>query len=150
MEFPSHDPDSHVDLSMLPKIVMTTQDSCSDDTPASTASPLHPYPNLSAFLLGEWYWAQATQKSQQSFRTLLDIICNPNLFPTNVESTNWALVNHELSVNDWDKGEWIDEDAKWHCSTVKIQIPFHHYLSQSGPQEYLVRNFYHRLLTSII
>jgi hypothetical protein len=149
-KFPSHDPDAHVDLSMLSNIISTTQNSHSHDVAASTTTPFTPYPNLSAFLLGEWYWAQGNQKSQQSFRALLDIIRNPNFSPSDVGSTNWAQVERQLAVNDWDEGEWIDEDANWHCSTVKIQVPFHRHLCQPGPREYLVRNFYHRSLTSII
>jgi hypothetical protein len=54
--FPSHDPDACVDLSMLSNIVASTESegSCSGDS--STSIPtFHPYPNHSAFLLGEWY-----------------------------------------------------------------------------------------------
>jgi hypothetical protein len=53
-------------------------------------------------------------------------------------------------VNDWDKGEWVDEDAGWRRSTVKIQVSFHRNLSNPGPHKYFVTNFYHRSLTSII
>ena len=149
--FPSHDPDACVDLSMLSNIVVSAESegSCSRDS--STSIPtFHPYPNHSAFLLGEWYWAQGNQKSQKSFKALLDIVGSPTFAPADIESTNWAQVNHKLALNDWDKSEWIDEDAGWRRSTVKIQVPFHRHLSKPGPCEYLITNFYHRSLTSVI
>jgi hypothetical protein len=149
VDFPSHDPDAHVDLSMLSNIVASAEAMVSHDA-ATPLSAFHPYPNKSAFLLGEWYWAQGNQKSQKTFKELLDIVGNPNFSPADVESTNWARIDRELAVNDWDKGEWVDEDAGWRRSMVKIQVPFHRNLTNPGPREYFVTNFYHRSLTSII
>jgi hypothetical protein len=151
MDFPSHDPDAHVNLSMLSNIAMSTEAGISHDAAIpSPISAFQPYPNKSAFLLGEWYWAQGNQKSKKSFKALLDIVSNPNFSPIDIESTNWARIDHELAVNDWDKGEWVDEDAGWRRSMVKIQVPFHRNLTNPGPREYFVTNFYHHSLTSII
>jgi hypothetical protein len=52
--FPSHDPDACVDLSMLSNIVVSTESEGSCSCDSSTSIPtFHPYPNHSAFLLGE-------------------------------------------------------------------------------------------------
>lgn len=149
-DFPSHDPDAHINLPMLSNIVTSVEESPTSHNSTTATSAFHPYPNQSAFLLGEWYWAKGNQKSQQNFKALLDIVGSSSFSPTDVQSTNWAQVDRDLGVNDWDKAEWIDEDACWIRSTVKIQVPFHRHLSKPGPREYCVTNFYHRSLTTII
>jgi hypothetical protein len=55
-----------------------------------------------------------------------------------------------MGVNDWDEGEWVDEDAGWQKSDISICIPFHRFLDNPGVQVYTVKNFYHCSLTSII
>jgi hypothetical protein len=89
---------------MLSNIVMSTK----MEIPHNLDTPMpafHPYPNKSTFLLGEWYWAQGSQKSQKPFKALLDIVANPSFSPADIESTNWTKIDCELAVNDWDKGE---------------------------------------------
>jgi hypothetical protein len=76
---------------MLSNIAVSTEARISHN--AAILSPIsasQPYPNKSAFLLGEWYWAQENQKSKKSFKALLDIVSNPNLSPIDIECTNWA------------------------------------------------------------
>ena len=121
-----------------------------DAGPAVSASPFDPYPNEGSFLLGEWYWCHGSQKSHKSFQGLLDIIQNPSFSPTDVQSTNWSRVNRLLGVNDWDEAEWIDDDAGWHQSSIKIQVPFSRRTARPGVYNYTVANFYHRSLATVI
>ena len=136
---PSHDPNAQIDLTMLSNLVHIHQSPYHQ----SSALTFDPYPNESTFLLGEWYWNQGTQKSQKSFKNLIDIVENPNFSIVDVQSTNWTQVNTELSLNDWDKSEWIHKDAGWQRSSVMIQVPFYHNASQPGVRDFTVNNFYH-------
>jgi hypothetical protein len=141
---PSHDPDAQVDLTMLSNLVQVHTNE------HHSALSFDPYPNESAFLLGEWYWTQGTQKSQKSFNKLVNVLGNPSFSIPDIQSTNWTQVNTELAVNDWDKAEWVDEDAGWQKSSVTIHVPFYHNASNPGIRDFTVPNFYHRSLTSVI
>ena len=142
---PSHDPDAQVDLTILSNLVQIPNT-------IEHHSPLafDPYPNESAFLLGEWYWTEGAQKSQKSFKNLIDILGNPSFSIPDIQSTNWTQVNRELAVNDWDQPEWVDEDAGWQKSSVTIQVPFYHNAGNPGVQDFTVPNFYHQSLCSVI
>jgi hypothetical protein len=81
-KLPSHDPESEVTASMLLKIV---DPGSADGGGAMVSNSLfRPYPNENSFLLGEWYWNSSTQKSQQSFKGLLNIVGNASFNPTNI------------------------------------------------------------------
>ena len=147
---PSHDPEANVDLNMLSNVVAPSPEQAFLDTPTVPPPAFDPYPNESSFLLGEWYWSQDSQKSQKSFKKLLDIMKNPAFSLPDIHSTNWTRVNGRLAINDWDEAEWIDEDAGWYQSSVKIKIPFSRTTSHPGVQDYVVANFYHRSIVSVI
>jgi hypothetical protein len=70
-----------------------------------------------------------------------------------VRDVNWDQVNNLLATDE--EGEWVDEDADWVQSSVTMSVPYqrhHEQLSDphAGPWNYMVDNFYHRKLISII
>jgi hypothetical protein len=148
-EFPSHDPEHEINLSMLSNIPTPPAETPSQ-TASTKASDFYPYPNENSFLLGEWYWNQGSQKSQDNFRKLLDIVGNTTFSAEDICQTKWAQINRQLAVNDWDAEEWVDEDAGWQKSDISIRVPFHRFLESPGVRDYTVPNFYHRSLTSVI
>jgi hypothetical protein len=144
--FPSHDPEGEVDISALSNIV--------DMVPQSTLSPLvnpsfAPFPGQSSFLLGDWYWNHGVQKSQENFKELLRIVGAEDFHPAEVRTANWQRINRQLALNDWDKEEWVDEDAGWRSSPVTITVPFHRLTDNPGTRDYMA-NFYRRSLISVI
>jgi hypothetical protein len=50
-------------------------------------NPYYPYPNKSVMRLGNWYWNEGAQKSNESFKQLLHIVGNPAFSPSNVSQT---------------------------------------------------------------
>lgn len=146
---PNHDPESIVNLetlSNIPKPASPTPSTSDEAHPPS----FYPYPNESSFLLGDWFWNGGVQKSHDSFKKLLAIVGNPKFSSEDVGSTNWDRVNAELGLNDWDAGDWVDEDAGWHMSPVTFQVPFPKSTRNPGPRSYTIPNFYYRSLTSVI
>ena len=107
-------------------------------------NPLYPYLNKTSLLLGDWYWNYGHQKSQISFKKLLDIIGHPDYHPNDVWNTNWAGINQILGSSDVPddktKGtfEWLDGGIGWKKTTIQICIPFHHRTQNPGPKEYIV------------
>ncbi|KAG6905666.1 hypothetical protein DXG01_001350 [Tephrocybe rancida] len=119
----------------------------------STSTPkFDPYPNETSFRLGDWFWSTGGQKSQESFRDLIEIIRVESFKPSDVREANWLNINAHLGLNDWDKSneEWEDEDAGWQVSSVSIQVPFHWYTSNPGVCDFVVKSFYRRSLTAVI
>jgi len=144
---PSHDPEEDVsleDLSDIPEPVLP------DD---SSPHQFYPYPNISSFMLGDWFWNGSVQKSQADFKDLVDIIGDSNFDPADVQCTNWDSINKQLA--DDNIGDWVDEDAGWESTPVTISIPFHHRRNippspEDRPRDYTIADFYHRNLVSII
>jgi Plavaka transposase len=141
---PAHDPEGEVDTSALSDIV-----DCRSASQNNNPS-YGPYPNKSSFLLGEWYWNRGSQKSQQDFKELLGIIGDDDFQPASIRETAWDKVDQKLGVNDWDKEEWIDDDAGWRTSSATISVPFHRLTEKPGARDYTVINFHHRSLVSVI
>lgn len=92
------------------------------------------------------------QKSQESFKELLEIICHPDFTPDAVCQTNFLQINATLAANDFDQDqdEWLDEDAGWRRSPISIAVPFHRRTSNPGSTDRVVVDLYHRSLVSVI
>ena len=140
---PSHDPEGNL-----------TFDEFNDSSePSHVDSPpetFYPYPNRNAFLLGDWYWNGGVQKSQESFKSLIDIVGDSTFSPADVGNAKWDSINRTLANDDC----WLDQDAAWERTTVSITVPFQRRRnaanSTGSPQEYLVSDFYHRSLVSVM
>jgi hypothetical protein len=145
---PSHDPEERVsqqDLCDLPP-------TC-DAGAAPLVEAFDPYPNESSFLLGDWYWNSGAQKSQKSFRDLVDIIASPGFKPEDIRDTRWSAIDRRLGLADFDeKGdEWEDEDASWKRTPIAIDVPFHRQMRSSEPwRQHVIGHLYHRSIVSVI
>lgn len=148
-KLPTHDPEVLIDLDMLSNLPKPPVRPSSSNEECDSALPLYPYPNENSFRLSEWFW-DGLQKSHKSFKELLAIVGNPAFSPSDVSTANWDHINKQLGINDWDTGEWVDEDAGWHKSPVTIQVPFPKSTHSPGPRPYTVPEFYHRSLTDVI
>ena len=124
-----------------------------DDEPPPKDPNFRPYPNKTSFLLGDWYWNQGLQKSQESFTSLLRIIGDPNFSPAHVRDTRWGEINKTLAANDFDDSqryEWQNEDAGWKRTPVSIDVPFHKRLRDPGTRRRFLFDLYHRSIVSVI
>lgn len=150
MRKPIHDPDQWLALEDLHDSAVEEEDA--QLTVAST-SMFHPYPNQSSFLLGDWYWNHGTQKSQASFKQLVDIITSPEFKKEDISSTSWLAVNKCLGENQFDDNpkEWEDVDAGWIKTPITINVPFHSRMkNKGGSRWHIIGDLYHRSITAII
>ncbi|KAG6913347.1 hypothetical protein DXG01_007535, partial [Tephrocybe rancida] len=139
---PTHDPENSTSLESLSNLKKQKED--------LRAFPYAPYPNRTAFQFGQWYWNEGSQKSQESFHSLMKIIESKDFNPDDIRGINWTKINNQLGLNDWDDDEWNDADAGWRTSSIAIQIPFHRFTLTKGAREFVVKNFYRRPLVSVI
>ncbi|KAG6904676.1 hypothetical protein DXG01_008155, partial [Tephrocybe rancida] len=152
-QVPSHDPEESITLKSL------------DDTPmpndrleglalASSPSPYFPYPNKNSFALGKWFWDPGMQKSQRSFKKLINIVSSDDFAPKDIQNTRWGAIDRILGQNDFDDGsdqhEWEDEDAGWKKTPITLDIPFHKRMKTKRAQQHLAGSIYHRSIVAVI
>jgi hypothetical protein len=149
-DFPEHDPDEN----LTPEDLM---DAISKTLPGPPMDSFHPYPNRSAFLLGEWYWNDGAKKSRSGFKNLLEIIGDPDFRPEDVGAVNWKHIDAQLGGELRDDGDedgedgWEDEAVgDWVKTPIKIKVPFHKRTAHPGQEEFEAGVLYHRKLVSVI
>ena len=144
--FPDHDPGERItrnDLIESPNLSLS----------------VHPYPNLSSFLIGEWYWNGGEKKSQASFEQLIKIVGHPEFRPEDVAGNNWRLIDAQLSgersgglnkEDDWEDEVSQPELEGWIKTPIKIKVPFHRLMKNPGQKEFDAGILHHRKLMSVI
>ncbi|KAJ3530549.1 hypothetical protein NMY22_g8529 [Coprinellus aureogranulatus] len=115
--------------------------------------PYAPFPNISSFRLGEWFWSDDHEKSQRSFRNLLDIVGSESFKPADVRSTNWTQINETLASSFYEddgSGSGLDDDASWRTVPTTIDVPISKSSERPGSYRFTVPDFHYRPLVPII
>ncbi|KAF7974005.1 hypothetical protein HWV62_13627 [Athelia sp. TMB] len=168
---PDHDPELLLELTDLSDEIVDNSDSYHGLTVPNLvpSAPVQsekygPYPNHSAFQIGEWYWAQG-KKSYDDFLKLVGIISSPEFQPSDVQDVPWKQIDSHLgntnseapAARDWlkisdlnDDHEWLKEDAGWVRKQVKIAVPFHQCAACPGIHDFVAGDLYYRPLVSVI
>ncbi|KAF6749073.1 hypothetical protein DFP72DRAFT_852928 [Ephemerocybe angulata] len=122
--------------------------------PKETSPDLYPFPNLSSFRLGEWFWSDESEKSQDSFQKLVSIVGDGNFKPEDVRGTNWKAVNNILAQSQYEDGpsnEWQDDDGiSWITRSITLSVPFSKTSAIPGVHPYMLPEFHYRSLTEDI
>ncbi|KAF5332762.1 hypothetical protein D9611_005092 [Ephemerocybe angulata] len=115
-----------------------------------------PFPNVSSFELGEWFYNQGHQKSLKDFKSLISIITNPDFSIAEIKNTKWTRVFQELGKNkeeiDIKRSQWVD-DAGWKISDVEIEVPIHNRIPREegrGIEKHIAGKLFHRSIVSIL
>ncbi|KAI9058875.1 hypothetical protein FKP32DRAFT_1581209, partial [Trametes sanguinea] len=106
-----------------------------------------PYPNISAYLFGRWFWNGTATKSEKDRADLLEhCILHPDFKPDDLRGLNWKKIDQNLSSTASDSGLWGSADG-WKFSGVTIDVP----LGKSAPtQQYSVPKLAYRPLEELI
>ncbi|KAJ3534489.1 hypothetical protein NMY22_g6905 [Coprinellus aureogranulatus] len=121
---------------------------------AHDAELLAPFPNVSSFQLGDWFYNQGNQKSLKDFKALIRILKSPAFSVDDIKKTPWTAIFRELGKNKEDmsakKGEWVD-DSGWKTTEVAIEVPVHNRMAQGrGVERNVAGTLHHRSITSIL
>ena len=125
----------------------------------SSMNLFYPYPNENSWCISDWYWNKGTQKSQNRFKKLMEIITSPNFRTEDLYHTNWTAIDHQLGSLETVHGpsqaapdleEWQTEGDGWMQRDITISVPFPRRFLNPGPRNYTISNFYRRCLLSII
>ncbi len=103
-------------------------------------------------MLGEWYWNGGLQKSKESFRKLVDIICDQSFTPADIANVPWDSLNDSLGESPAGfEDAWFDEpDAGWKETTITLSIPFPANALQPGLHDFTFPPFRHRSIVSVL
>ncbi|KJA13356.1 hypothetical protein HYPSUDRAFT_115550, partial [Hypholoma sublateritium FD-334 SS-4] len=143
--FPAHDPDTEIQIEELSEV------SQYNNSNTLSTSFFEPYPNRSAFLLGEWYWNSGVQKTKEGFCKLINIISGSDFNPADVKKVPWDSLNRRLGESVDSEDVWIDEpDAGWKETSITLPIPFHKNMLNPGLQQYTFPPFCHRSIVSVL
>lgn len=159
VDFPSHDPEAELSTHDLFDVTMDniSLGASSESTP-SAPGEYGPYPNASSFALGEWFWNNGLQKSKSDFRHLVGIITDPAFRTDDIRNTPWDQIDSQLG-DSGSEFDWVDEpDAGWTKTPVTIRVPFAYKINKRdrnrpdpvAPQDFVVEDFYHRSIVTIL
>ena len=147
MTYPTHDPDAETQDLMPSKAEINP-----DKPDIISASLFAPYPNQNAFLLGEWYWNNGVQKTQEDFLKLISIVSSDSFNPVDLQNISWRSLNKRLGETvESEDNLWIDEpDAGWTETIITLPIPFHRKTLNPGILPYTFPPFRHRSIVSVL
>lgn len=117
-------------------------------------------PSACALRLAKWYWDEGSDKSIQSFQSLIDIISSEDFQAADIKNTNWRKVYSVLGLRveentapdgseKDDFGSWFTETS-WKKQNVPIDIPFDAATAVPGSHRYWIEDFYYRPLVDVI
>lgn len=153
-EFPSHDPDAE----LVPQHDLSDIIEETGLLPSTGTLEFGPYPNASSFALGEWFWTTSLQKTKSDFKHLIGIITDPAFRTDDLRDTSWDQIDKQLG-DSGSELDWFDEpDAGWTRTPVTIRVPFAYKINKRDrnrpdpvePQDFVIENFYHRNIVSIL
>lgn len=157
---PAHDPDMAQTIHDLYDSPYHMHQSADDFEAQSNASgdsetpSFAPFPNLSSFELGEWFYGQGTQKSLKDFKALIQLLTSPGFSISDIQNTKWNKVFQDLGKNKDElkpsESEWID-DSGWKTTDIKIEVPIHNRMGPGkGVEEHVAGKLFHRNIVSIV
>jgi hypothetical protein len=161
---PSYDPDGEVTLEELAGFAMSKAEVDSppsqDDLPSlygpSTREAFHPFPNMSTFMLSDWYYnSPSGERSGPDFNRLISMLSDERFNCADIIGFNASVRDKLLDqANNLGVNEDMEQTAigGWRCNVpVKVQIPEgkQHWTNNEGCT-YTVPGLHHRSITEII
>ncbi|KAJ3531358.1 hypothetical protein NMY22_g8186 [Coprinellus aureogranulatus] len=111
----------------------------------------HPFPNLSSYLIGQWFWNEHG-KSRESLQQLVEVITSEGFKPQDLLSANWNNIHASLTSSEFEDQEtpWVDDGGSWQTASVTVNVPFNSQSLQPGSQTFTIDGFRYRPLVSVI
>ncbi|KAJ7076247.1 hypothetical protein B0H15DRAFT_790815 [Mycena belliarum] len=85
------------------------------------ADIIWPYPNLSSWLLGKWFWNDGDKKTKSARKGLLEILLSNVFKVDDLRGVNFDKIDDVLGSTD--TSEMPSDGNGWKTSTITIKIP---------------------------
>ncbi|KAI9059487.1 hypothetical protein FKP32DRAFT_1657872 [Trametes sanguinea] len=108
-----------------------------------------PYPNMSSYLFGRWFWNGSATKSDTDRADLLkNCILHPEFDPRDLHGLNWKKLDDELASSGPGSGVGrFGSGDGWKPAAVTISVPLG---SAGGVHDYTVNGLLYRPLQDVI
>lgn len=97
-------------------------------SPRTLRNIIWPYPNLSSWLFGKWFWNEGDKKTKTTRKGLLDIMLSGVFSIEDLRGVNFDKIDNVLGTTDTSEMAW--EGNGWKTSTVTIELPIGEKLTQ--------------------
>lgn len=119
---------------------------------AANKTTYDPFPTKTAFLLSEWYW-NSRNKSFHDFQKLISVFTDPTFSLNDAIETDWRGAFKLLGANRDEVPEgtasWMTDDG-WKSDAITLEVPFHTQTKDPGTRRYVIGDFRHRSIVSVI
>ncbi|KAJ7078763.1 hypothetical protein C8R43DRAFT_1177846 [Mycena crocata] len=110
-----------LDGSLKDHIVSSLQNTSKTISPRALSDIIWPYPNLSSWLFGKWFWNEGDKKTKGARKGLLDILLSGAFSIEDLRGVNFDKIDNVLGTTDTSELAW--EGNGWKTSTVTIKLP---------------------------
>lgn len=126
---PSRVPDADVGFDQLRGDSVATP---GNQGPKAIAEIIHPYPNMSSFLLNKWFWNRGANKSKADRKELIEnVLSHPDFKTEDLRGVNMDKLDAHVAQDadsPWEGNGWLN-------STVTIDIPLGEKLTKSNKRQ---------------
>lgn len=144
---PLQDPEDEVPLAELVDNALLVQHT--ETRPQRSRGILiAPYPSMSTYLLGRWYWNGHATKSEEDRDDLIkNCLLHKDFRPEELRGVNWKKIDCALATGKGSENEvWGSRDG-WKHADIPIKVPFGKELLS---KEFIVRGLAYRPLEEVI
>lgn len=138
----SHEPPSPLSASATSP---TLAQNLADASTAST-TPFWPYPNLSSFLFGRWFWGHENKSKEDRDRLLKDVLFHPNFVLEDIRNVNFNKIDAKLPALSGEDDPLKHLPDGWTKTPIEIDVP----LINASPKPFVVESLHHRSLLEVI
>lgn len=110
--------------------------------------PYWPYPNLSSFLFGNWFWARENKSRVDRDKLLSEVLLRPEFSLNDLRGVNFKSIDNQIvsTVIDLPPGSANACPDGWKKTDVLIDVP----IKGSQPLPFRVSSLHYRSLVSVI
>jgi hypothetical protein len=113
---PARIPDKHVSVEDVASCSAILQSSSRE-----FHAMIWPYPNISAWRLGNWFWNSGDTKSRSSLKSLVNgVLLAKDFIVNDLVGVSWEAINEKLAQ---DREDAPFAGAGWRSCDVKIKVP---------------------------
>lgn len=113
--------------------------------PPNTTS-FWPYPNISSFLLGNWFWRGGGKSRADRDALVKDVLLHPKFVIDDIRGVNFNSIDDTLAVlgNAAESNPTLPDG--WSKTPLSVSVP----ITKSEPQKFTVSALHHRNIMTVI
>ncbi|KAG8932511.1 hypothetical protein FRC01_013537 [Tulasnella sp. 417] len=116
------------------------------ESPPQTTRSFWPYPNISSFLLGNWFWGSGGKSRADRENLVKGVLLHPEFVVNDIRGVNFNAIDDKLALlNDATEHDPALPDG-WSKTPLQISVP----ITRSKPQTFTVSALHHRNIMNII